>query len=376
MSRMSPMIKKQIRSLVGKVGDAVLLLNKKHYSQIASLSVSDSRKILADFSPEPKGSCIRNNMLSMPFSCDLQIIVPAYNVEKYLKQCLDSILAQKTKYSFHVMLVDDGSTDHTGEIADSYAQDSRVTVIHQENRGFSGARNRALESIFARYLMFVDSDDMLASDAIEVLLNTAFANQAAIVQGSFNEIYDDTCIPSCNTNNTVRCVEPALGNLEGFPWGKVFRSDTFASLVFPEGFWYEDTMLSVLLYSQIEKAYVLPRTVYFYRKTNPNSITKTSITKPKCIDTYYVTELTIREHAELGMPIDQAYIEKVFRQILLNEKRIRNVPEKVKEAVFVLSSDMVERYLPKNLQSVRYQQLVKIMHRRDYGMYREYIKWH
>ena len=376
MLRVSSMIKKRIRSQIGKVGDAILSLRKMQYSQSASLSVTNSRKILEDFSPEPKGSCIRNNTLSMPYSCDLQIVVPAYNVEKYLKLCMDSILAQKTKYSFHVMLVDDGSTDCTGEIADSYAQDSRVTVIHQKNRGFSGARNRALENIFARYLMFVDSDDMLASGAIEALLDVAFANQAAIVQGSFCDMYDDACSPACNTDNAVRCVKPALGNLEGYPCGKVFRSDTFASLVFPEGFWYEDTMLSVLLYSRIEKAYILPRTVYFYRKTNPNSITRISVTKPKCIDTYYVTELTIREHEELCLPIDQAYIEKVFRQILLNEKRIKNVPENVKEAVFVLSSDMVERFLPKGLRSIRYQPLVDIMHRRDYGMYRQYIKWH
>ena len=102
------------------------------------MTVGASWDILENFSSKPKGSCIRENALSCPFSCDLQIIVPAYNVEKYLKQCMDSILAQRTKYRFHVVLVDDGSTDRTGEIADTYLKDSRVTVIHQENRGFSG----------------------------------------------------------------------------------------------------------------------------------------------------------------------------------------------------------------------------------------------
>ena len=369
-------LKKQIRSLIGHCGDVMLLLGKSHWSRISTLTEGDSWQILENYSPNHQGSCTRKNALSLPFSCELQIIVPAYNVEKYLKQCMDSILAQRTKYRFHVVLVDDGSTDRTGEIADAYLRDSRVTVIHQENRGLSGARNRALENIFAEYLMFVDSDDMLAEGAIEALLDAAYTNQAKIVQGSFYEMYDDTRPPVYNTDSTVTCVEPALGNLDGFPWGKVFRSDLFASLVFPEGFWFEDTMLSVLIFPQVEKAYILPRTVYAYRQTNPNSITTNSVTKPKCIDTFYVTKQTLCEHAELGLPIDQAYVEKVFRQILLNGKRIRNVPERVKEAVFILSADLVKCYLPDTVRSVRYRLLLEIMRDRDYGMYRQYVKWH
>lgn len=244
-------LKKQIRSLIGHCGDVMLLLGKRHWSRISTLTEGDSWQILENYSPKPKGSCIRKNVLSRPFSCELQIIVPAYNMEKYLKQCMDSILEQRTKYRFHVVLVDDGSTDRTGEIADTYLKDSRVTVIHQENRGFSGARNRALENIFAEYLMFVDSDDMLPEGAIEALLDVAHTNQAKIVQGNYCEILDDAHLPACKQNNSVYCLEPALGNLEGYPWGKVFHSDLFSSLIFPEGFWYEDTMLSVLLYSRI-----------------------------------------------------------------------------------------------------------------------------
>lgn len=76
------------------------------------------------------------------------------------------------------------------------------------------------------------------------------------------------------------------------------------------------------------------------------------------------------------MPIDQAYVEKVFRQILLNEKRIRNVPERVKEAVFVLSADLVKHFLPETTQSQKYQHLIEIIRQRDYGMYHQYVKWH
>ena len=93
-------------------------------------------------------------------------------------------------------------------------------------------------------------------------------------------------------------------------------------------------------------------------------------------DTFYVTKQTLCEHAELGLPIDQAYVEKVIRQILLNGKRIRNVPERLKEAVFILSADLVKCYLPDTVRSVRYRLLLEIMRDRDYGMYRQYVKWH
>lgn len=339
------------------------------------MNANEAAAILQHYSPKPEGTSIRENQLQCPFLYDLQIIVPAYNVEKYLRQCLESILGQKTKYRYHVTIVDDGSVDATGAIADSYAADPRVTVIHQENRGFSGARNRALETITGKYLMFVDSDDMLADHAIETLMDTAEEKHAQIVQGAFLNIYSESEINIQQKTGSAVRVEPALGNLTGFPWGKVFDSGLFQNLIFPEGFWFEDSAMSFLCYPRVTEAYVLPQTVYIYRRANPNSISNTFSQKPKCIDTFYITELLMREHYEQNLPADQTYVEKVFRQIELNEKRIRNVPEKVKEAVFILSADLVERFLPETAQSSKYQHLNGIFRQKDYGLYRQYVKW-
>ena len=92
----------------------------------------------------------------------ISIIVPVYNVEKYLEQCLDSIIGQTYK-NLEIILVDDGSTDSSGAICDRYAeQDKRIRVIHRENGGVCAARNTALEAVTGDYIGFVDPDDWCA----------------------------------------------------------------------------------------------------------------------------------------------------------------------------------------------------------------------
>ena len=101
--------------------------------------------------------------------CEISIIVPVYKVEKYLKKCVDSILAQ-TFSDFELILVDDGSPDNSGRICDDYAKkDARVRVVHKQNGGLSSARNAGIEVAKGKYLGFVDSDDYIAEDMYELL---------------------------------------------------------------------------------------------------------------------------------------------------------------------------------------------------------------
>ena len=99
------------------------------FSRRSAMDSSSARETLLRFSPPPTGTAAADNRLLEP-ECDLQIVIPAYNVEAYLAQCMDSVLAQETKYTYRVILVDDGATDTTPAIADTYSDDPRVTVIH------------------------------------------------------------------------------------------------------------------------------------------------------------------------------------------------------------------------------------------------------
>ena len=111
--------------------------------------------------PDVGQSSLSQNKLERPFQYDLQIIVPAYNVESYIAECIDSILAQRTSFRILVTVVNDGSTDQTFSVLQRYADCPEICIIQQENKGFSGARNAALKHIRASYIMFVDADDKL-----------------------------------------------------------------------------------------------------------------------------------------------------------------------------------------------------------------------
>ena len=115
----------------------------------------------------------------------VSIIVPVYNIENYIRVCVESILAQ-TYESFELILVDDGSKDNSGILCDEYAAiDSRVKVIHKENGGVSSARNTGLQQAKGKWIMYVDGDDWIEPDMIESLIETAKATEADLVFGDY-----------------------------------------------------------------------------------------------------------------------------------------------------------------------------------------------
>lgn len=353
-----------------KIFCRLFAFSKHNYT---SMTKEEAYEVMEATSPRPSGEGVINNEVIYPYPYDLQIIVPAFNVEKYLQECMDSILAQKTKYSYIVYLIDDGSTDKTSEIADSYSKNNRVKVIHQANKGFSGARNTGLKNIVGEYISFVDSDDMLPEGAIEALMSTAKERDADIVQGGYYRLRKNIQVESLAPKQKIKLNE--LGKIPGFPWGKVFRSSLWENIRFPEGYWFEDSVNSFLVYPKSRSSYLIPQMCYIYRQ-NENSITHTFSGKPKSVDTYWITELLVKEHDELGLKRDNAYYEKIFRQIALNAKRVSGMSEKVREAVFVLTHALLSEQFSEMKEIKKYKLLQQAINNKDFGLYEFYAKYY
>ena len=143
----------------------------------------------------------------------ISVIVPVYKVERYLKRCVDSILDQ-TFRDFELILVDDGSPDQCGEICEKYAKkDKRIIVLHRENGGLSAARNTGLDWIFANsnsiYVTFIDSDDWVHPQYLEILLSVIESNKVAVSVGQFQRVNEYVTSNENKENNVSK--EEVLG---------------------------------------------------------------------------------------------------------------------------------------------------------------------
>ena len=178
----------------------------------------------------------------------VSVIIPVYNVEKYLHRCLDSVINQ-TYRNIEIILVDDGSTDDSARICDEYAQkDGRIRVIHQENQGQAAARNNAMKIAEGSFIAYVDSDDFVTADYIEymVKLQNKYGTDIVFVRGVY--AYDGKELPAYQDEDRdyLLGAEETLIRLNynkgmgAMIWAKLFRRELIEAYPFPEGQIYED----------------------------------------------------------------------------------------------------------------------------------------
>lgn len=202
----------------------------------------------------------------------ISIIVPVYNMEKYLRQCVDSILAQ-TFTDFELLLVNDGSKDSSPQICDDYAaSDSRVRVIHKENSGQADSRNIAIGMAKAPLLGFVDSDDWIEPDMYETLYNTLVSTDADISICSYYMSYLNKEVTYCSGGDvTIFDREEAMllllrdKKLKSFLWDKLFRRHVITADM-PKSYRYEDYSTLIKWFASANKVSMCCKPEYHYRQ--------------------------------------------------------------------------------------------------------------
>lgn len=298
---------------------------------------------LNDFSARPNGKAFsKENIFENEVSIDASIIIPCYNSEDYLEKCLDTVLNQNTNCVYEVVAVNDGSSDSTPQILEKYNEKySHLVVINQENKGFSGARNSGIKASRGKYLLFVDSDDYVEGDYVENLVKTGKEKNLDIVACGHMTFRDDSIIKRVD----VRGGKDA-SLLNGCFWAKAFKREIFEHIIFPEGYWYEDSILAHLIYPKINSYATVGGCAYAYR-SNEKGITISSRGKKKSLDTFYVSDLMIDSVIEyLGNDYFKSndYYELILEQFYLNQLRLKALDEMIQKVVFEAQSDFVKKH--------------------------------
>ena len=211
----------------------------------------------------------------------VSVIVPVFNVQQFLENCLNSIIKQ-TYSNLEIILVDDGSTDNSLSICKKYSEiDHRIKVFHQENKGVCIARNKGIEVATGEYIMFVDSDDTISENMIEKMMNLIEKNKTSLVISGLNFVYNNHTVSSGNSEKTRIINQKDLINaffednkmklaLYG-PYNKLYSSDIIKKIKFEENIRIGEDLLFVFQYLLLIKEAIfldLPLYDYYKRETS------------------------------------------------------------------------------------------------------------
>ncbi len=283
----------------------------------------------------------------------ISVIVPIYNVEKYLDRCIKSIVNQ-TYQNLEIILVDDGSTDNSGKICDEYVKkDDRIKVIHKENGGLSDARNVGIENATGRLIGFVDSDDYIDKDMFE-LLNTDLTKYDADIaicnvkkENENAELLEECGLEEIRVFNKKEALKLLIKDLiKSYAWNKLYKIELFAKVRFPVGKTMEDVATTYKIFEKAEKIVFEGNTYYHYINRNESILHKI---KPSLI-------------LDWNFAINQRYQDLIDKYESLKEDLIIN-----KLGCLVLLFKYFYQLEEKNME-------IKDIFEQEYSFYRKYYR--
>ncbi|REC32093.1 glycosyl transferase family 2 [Enterococcus pseudoavium] len=277
--------------------------------------------------------------------CEISIIVPVYNVEKYLEKCINSILKQ-TFTDFELILVDDGSPDNSGAICDQYAEkDARVKVIHKENGGLSDARNAGIEVAKGKYLGFVDSDDYIADDMYGLLYNNIVKEGADMSICGIYDVYEGKKpIEKERIIKTVSSLEAMIlifegNNISVHAVNKLYKREVFKDVRYPVGKYHEDSFVIVDILDSCDKVVIDSIQKYYYiHRSDSINTEKFSMKQFDFIEAWEANENKVfGRDTELDIAAHQRVCFAYFLVLdkIIKSKMEREIPETKKIISFL-----------------------------------------
>lgn len=284
----------------------------------------------------------------------ISVIVPVYNVEKYLDKCVESIVNQTYK-ELEIILVDDGSTDNCPAMCDNWAKkDNRIKVIHKENGGVSSARNIGLDNVTGEYIGFVDSDDYLEPNMYELLIeNLTVTNSDISVCSTFlvnenNDIKADNIFESqvLNQEEAVKFLSYKMNNSL---WNKLFKKEAFEGCKFEEGHTFgEDHLILLQVLKNVNRVSFISDSLYYYVQRS-NSTTGSKFSK-RSFDQVYMKDALYNYVKE-----NYSYVSEYYRKLSFTarENMCRKIILSNAEREFAKELNEYKKYMKKEFSIVK-----------------------
>lgn len=326
------------------------------------MNVSKAKEIVNGVYPRLDSKPVYDNK-AIDSSVDLSIVVPVYNYVEIIKANIDAILNQKTRYNYELIIVDDGSTDGAGEVIKQYENNSKVKLIYQKNAGIGAARNTGINNAIGKYIMFVDCDDIVHDDIVETLLNKAYSNDYDMVMCAHDlskekngQIFD--IIPNIYPKYNLMGYKNGdkIMNLAGLPWCKVYKRELWNNVRFFPGYWYEDTIIQFLIFTQCKNYAYISKIEYEYKWYEKNfSHVQGNSANIKTIDSYWILVEILEQYKKSNLPINEQLYTLVLRHISTYYfGSINGLSEDIIDALFVLAKELFIEYKPNHKVKLPY----------------------
>lgn len=321
------------------------------YSSRSNGDAAAARAALEKVWPRPAATGHRVPLPPANPAVELSVIVPVYNGETTITACLDSILQQKPGCRVQLIVVDSDSTDGTPALLQRYQALPDVVLSSCTNpRSAAAARNEGLCHAVGRWIMFVDSDDLLLPGAIRILLDAAERLDADLVQGGWQYLSPDDTRGPVQAYAAATYTGSAAADrfdLPGMPWGKLYRRELFADIRFPAYYTcFEDSIIHFLVFRKAQRIASIPETVYLWRK-NPKGLTSSNQHRPAAVQSYWIMEELLEQDAALGLAHDDLYRCSLTLQLTaFCYNTIAGLPVEVQQEIFRACCALYARALP------------------------------
>lgn len=286
----------------------------------------------------------------------LSVIIPVYNVEKYIYECIKSVVEQSIK-EIEIIVVDDGSQDNSIKIVEKFI-DKRIKILKKDNGGLSSARNEGLKVATGEYVIFVDSDDYLKDNTVlEEMYRIAKESKSDIVVGNYVKKYDekeeinkvDKTIYHFHTISGIEFLEESLYKkcYSATVWKNLFKTQFLIDnkLWFKEGIYHEDELFTPITFSKAKRVSIYPKEIYVYRQRQ-GSIMNSAIMDKRISDTFIICTNLLKYFSDFDGKIKFCIYQYIAEMILSYsyKNRLKSIPKYIKRELLKVNYDIRFRF--------------------------------